>query len=101
MLREAKKTRSKFSDLCMKKENKLREAKKQGPNFQRLVHEKRPFAPLKKTCSGKRKKQGPNFQRLVHEKRPFAPPKKHAPGSEKNKVQIFRDLCMKKDLLHR
>ena len=47
----------------------LREAKKQGPNFQR------PFAPLKKTCSGKRKKQGPNFQRLVHEKRPFAPPK--------------------------
>ena len=41
----------------------LREAKKQGQTFQRLVHEKIPFAPLKKTSSGKRK----------------------------NKVQIFRD----------
>ena len=64
----------------------LREAKKQGPNFQR------PFAPLKKTCSGKRKKQGPNFQRLVHEKRPFAPPKKHAPGSEKTRSK-FSETC--------
>ena len=38
------------------------------------------------------KKQGPNFQRLVHEKRPFAPPKKHAPGSEKTRSK-FSETC--------
>ena len=61
-------------DLLRRQKKMLREAKKQGPNFQRLVHEKRPFAPPKKHAPGS-EKQGPNFQRLVHEKRPFAPPK--------------------------